>query len=88
MTVSKCYVWRWLPGATEPVVAGELRFDAKGRQSFVYGRSFPNLVDQLRIHGLAFKKDATELFSRLVFNVLLGNTDDHARKVELRFVPA
>lgn len=40
MTTSRCYVWRWLPGATEPVVAGELRFDAKGRQSFVYGRSY------------------------------------------------
>lgn len=41
--------------------------------------TYPNLVDQIRIHGLAFKKDATELFSRLVFNVLVGNTDDHAR---------
>ena len=41
--------------------------------------SYPNLVDQVRMHGLAFKKDATELFSRLVFNVLVGNTDDHAR---------
>lgn len=41
--------------------------------------TYPNLVDQVRIHGLAFKKDATELFSRLVFNVLVGNTDDHAR---------
>ncbi len=40
MTTSKCYVWSWLPGATEPVVAGELRFDAKGRQTFVYGRSY------------------------------------------------
>lgn len=41
--------------------------------------SYPNLVDQMRIHGLAFKKDARELFSRMVFNVLVGNTDDHAR---------
>lgn len=41
--------------------------------------TYPNLVDQVRMHGLAFKKDATELFSRLVFNVLIGNTDDHAR---------
>ncbi|MCB1129915.1 MAG: HipA domain-containing protein, partial [Verrucomicrobiae bacterium] len=41
--------------------------------------TYPNLVDQLRMHGLVFKKDATELFSRLVFNVLIGNTDDHAR---------
>ncbi len=40
MTTSRCYVWRWLPGATDPVVAGELRFDDKGRQSFVYGRSY------------------------------------------------
>jgi serine/threonine-protein kinase HipA len=41
--------------------------------------TYPNMVDQLRLHGLAFKKDAKELFSRLVFNVLMGNTDDHAR---------
>ena len=41
--------------------------------------SYPNLVDQLRVHGFKFKKDAVELFSRLVFNVLIGNTDDHAR---------
>ncbi len=41
--------------------------------------TYPNLVDQVRMDGLAFKKDATELFSRLVFNVLVGNTDDHAR---------
>lgn len=40
MTTSKCYVWRWLPGATGPVVAGELRFDEKGRQLFTYGRSY------------------------------------------------
>ena len=40
MTTSKCYVWRWLPGATEPVVAGELQFDGRGRQLFVYGRSY------------------------------------------------
>lgn len=41
--------------------------------------SYPDLVDQIRVHGVEFKKDATELFSRLVFNVLIGNTDDHAR---------
>lgn len=40
MTTSKCYVWTWLPGATDPVVAGELRSDDKGRQMFVYGRSY------------------------------------------------
>jgi hypothetical protein len=40
MTTSKCYVWKWLLGATDPVVAGELQFDANGRQRFVYGRSY------------------------------------------------
>ena len=40
MTISKCYVWKWLPGETEPVVAGELRFDSEGRQAFAYGRSY------------------------------------------------
>lgn len=40
MTISNCYVWQWLPGETEPVVSGELRFDARGRQTFLYGRSF------------------------------------------------
>jgi serine/threonine-protein kinase HipA len=41
--------------------------------------TYPDLVDQMRIHGVTFKKEAAELFSRLVFNVLIGNTDDHAR---------
>lgn len=41
--------------------------------------TYPDMVDQVRMHGLNFKKDATELFSRIVFNVLMGNTDDHAR---------
>ena len=40
MTTSKCYVWKWLPETTDPVVAGELRFDDHGRQGFVYGRSY------------------------------------------------
>lgn len=37
---SSCFVWKWLPGAIEPVVAGELHFDDRGRQTFVYGRSY------------------------------------------------
>jgi hypothetical protein len=31
MTTSRCYVWRWLLGAADSVVAGELRFDSIGR---------------------------------------------------------
>lgn len=33
------FVWVWLPGAVEPVVAGRL-FDDGGRLSFIYGRSY------------------------------------------------
>lgn len=35
-----CFVWKWLPGAVQPVVAGQLRIDATGRQRFIYGRSY------------------------------------------------
>lgn len=38
--ISSLYVWVWLPGSPSPVVAGELRFDAQGRQAFAYGRSY------------------------------------------------
>ena len=41
--------------------------------------SYPDLVEQIRLHGVNFKTDARELFSRMLFNVLIGNTDDHAR---------
>lgn len=40
MMTSKIYVWKWLPEAVEPVVAGLLQFDAQGRQAFAYGRSY------------------------------------------------
>lgn len=41
--------------------------------------TYPDLVERMRVNGVEFRKDATELFSRMVFNVLIGSTDDHAR---------
>jgi serine/threonine-protein kinase HipA len=38
-TPERAYVWVWLPGATEPVVAGQLRADGD-LISFNYGRSY------------------------------------------------
>lgn len=35
----EAFVWVWLPGAVEPVVAGRL-FEDNGRLSFVYGRTY------------------------------------------------
>jgi len=37
---ASCFVWKWLPGTAQPVVAGQVRTDGTGRQSFVYGRSY------------------------------------------------
>ena len=38
---SELYVWCWLPGAHEAVVAGKLSRDpATGIHRFVYGRSY------------------------------------------------
>lgn len=40
------FVWVWLPGAVEPVVAGRL-FDDGGRLSFVYGRTYLDRADAI-----------------------------------------
>lgn len=42
-------------------------------------RSYLEIVDALRQHGAAPKDDIRALWRRLVFNVLISNTDDHLR---------
>ena len=42
-------------------------------------RSYLEIVDALRQHGAAPKEDMHELWRRLVFNILISNTDDHLR---------
>ncbi len=45
-----------------------------------YGRgSYADLAMWLRKHGSEPRDDARELYRRLVFNILVGNTDDHLR---------
>jgi serine/threonine-protein kinase HipA len=41
--------------------------------------SYLEIVDALRQHGAAPKADMEALWRRLVFNVLISNTDDHLR---------
>jgi len=48
-------------------------------ERWAWEASYPGLVDRLREDSVSFRKSATELFGRMVFNVLIGNTDDHAR---------
>lgn len=42
-------------------------------------RSYPDIADALRRHGAAPKQDLRQLWRRVVFNVLISNTDDHLR---------
>jgi serine/threonine-protein kinase HipA len=42
-------------------------------------RSYLEMVDALRQHGSAPKADIEALWRRMVFNVLISNTDDHLR---------
>ncbi|WP_420441489.1 type II toxin-antitoxin system HipA family toxin [Candidatus Palauibacter sp.] len=42
-------------------------------------RSYLEIADALRRHGAAVKRDLTELWRRVVFSILISNTDDHLR---------
>jgi serine/threonine-protein kinase HipA len=42
-------------------------------------RSYLEIVDALRQHGAAPKEDMEALWRRLVFYILISNTDDHLR---------
>ena len=42
-------------------------------------RSYLEIADALRSHGAAPRKDLEELWRRVVFSVLVSNTDDHLR---------
>ncbi len=43
------------------------------------GGSYADLALWMRRHGIAPAEDVRELFRRMAFNVLIGNTDDHLR---------
>jgi serine/threonine-protein kinase HipA len=42
-------------------------------------RSYMEIVDALRQHGAKPKEDMEKLWRRVVFNILISNTDDHMR---------
>jgi serine/threonine-protein kinase HipA len=47
--------------------------------------SYINLAGLLRKHAHDFRADCTELFRRMVVNIVFGNSDDHARNHALLF---
>ena len=50
-------------------------------------RCYPELVDFIRQHGAHPKQDLRALWRRMVFNVLISNTDDHLRNHGFLHVP-
>jgi serine/threonine-protein kinase HipA len=49
--------------------------DARDNES----HSYLEIADALKMYGAKPKEDLKELFSRMVFNILISNTDDHLR---------
>jgi serine/threonine-protein kinase HipA len=84
-------VWRLEPVADKPVLLLK-RFDRDGvtRLPFLSAmsmlgardnevHSYLEFVDVLRQHGAAPKEDMHALWRRIVFSILISNTDDHLR---------
>lgn len=49
-TPRDAFVWAWLPGATEPVVAGRIVAGEHGRYVFAYGRSYLGRPDAVSLY--------------------------------------
>ena len=62
-------------GSRIPFLSSMSMLGAKDNES----RSYLEIVDALRQHGAAPKEDIRALWRRLVFNILISNTDDHLR---------
>lgn len=62
-------------GTRLPFLSAMSMLDAKDNEV----RSYLEFVDILRQHGAAPKDDMHALWRRIVFNILISNTDDHLR---------
>jgi serine/threonine-protein kinase HipA len=62
-------------GIRVPFLSAMSMLDAKDNEA----RSYLEFVDILRQHGAAPKEDMHALWRRIVFSILISNTDDHLR---------
>jgi serine/threonine-protein kinase HipA len=62
-------------GARTPFLSAMSMLDAKDNQA----RSYLEFVDVLRQYGAAPREDMHALWRRIVFSILISNTDDHLR---------
>ena len=58
-----------------PFLSAMSMLGAKDRDT----RSYLEIVDALRQHGAAAEEDMEQLWRRIVFSILISNTDDHLR---------
>ncbi|MCB0331369.1 MAG: HipA domain-containing protein [Bdellovibrionales bacterium] len=58
-----------------PFLSAMSMLEARDNES----HSYLEIADALKMHGAKPKDDLKELFSRVVFNILVSNTDDHLR---------
>lgn len=58
-----------------PFLSAMSMLGARGNET----RSYMEIVDALRQHGAAPTEDMKQLWRRIVFNILISNTDDHLR---------
>lgn len=58
-----------------PFLSSMSMLDARDNQT----RSYMEIADALRQHGAAARDDIRQLWRRIIFNVLISNTDDHLR---------
>lgn len=63
------------PGIRTPFLSAMSMLDAKDNEP----RSYLEFVDVLRQHGAAAKEDMHALWRRIVFSIMISNTDDHLR---------
>ena len=83
--------WRLVTAARKPILllqrfdrAGEIRLPYISAMSMLEAaenetHSYLEFVDALRRHGAAPERDIPGLWRRVVFNILVSNTDDHLR---------
>ncbi|HLH17820.1 MAG TPA: HipA domain-containing protein [Bryobacteraceae bacterium] len=62
-------------GARIPFLSAMSMLDARDNET----RSYLEFADALRQHGASPKQDTHALWRRIVFNILISNTDDHLR---------
>ena len=67
-TEKDAFVWIWLPGETEPVVAGRLEAD-NGYIMFNYGKSYLERISDSKPAIAIYEPELV----RLIFNNLLQN---------------